>query len=118
MAHFYARVRADTLLGPIFLAAIGTSDAEWDAHLARIGDFWSSVILRSGRYHGDPYTKHARLDGLEPHMFAHWLALFRQSCAELFPAETADLFIDRAERIASSLRIGLFGRVGPHGVTE
>lgn len=43
---FYARVRADALLGPIFESAID----DWPHHLAKLKDFWSSVMLASGRY--------------------------------------------------------------------
>ena len=48
---FYARVRDDDLLGPVFEERIGT---DWDAHLDRMVDFWSTVLLASGRYRGDP----------------------------------------------------------------
>ena len=42
---FYARVREDDALGPVFNGAV----ADWDEHLERLGDFWSSVMLTSGR---------------------------------------------------------------------
>lgn len=105
---FYARVRRDPALGPVFEAAIG---AEWDAHLAKLRRFWSAVMLRSGAYHGDPYSAHLRLPGLTPAMFDAWLALFEGSCRDLFPEQTAQAFIERAQRIARSLRMGLFERL-------
>ncbi|WP_209443212.1 group III truncated hemoglobin [Falsiroseomonas frigidaquae] len=108
--HFYARVRRDPSLGPVFQAAIG---AEWDAHLEKLRRFWSAVMLRSGAYHGDPYSAHLRLPGLTPAMFDAWLALFEGSCRDLFPEATAQAFIERARRIARSLRMGLFERLPP-----
>jgi hemoglobin len=45
---FYRRVRSDALLGPIFNNAI----QDWDHHLGKLVDFWSSVMLGSGRYKG------------------------------------------------------------------
>ena len=54
---FYARVRCDELIGPIFAARI----SEWDHHLQRLCQFWSSVVLMSGRYHGSPMQKHLAL---------------------------------------------------------
>ena len=56
LGAFYARVRADEELGPIFAAAVGTTDEDWAPHLARLRDFWSQVMLRqTGRYRGNPY---------------------------------------------------------------
>lgn len=109
--RFYGRVRHDPLLGPVFARAVGTTDADWAPHLARIADFWSSLMLRSGRYHGDPYSVHLRLPELEPAMFDRWLALFGESCAEVFEPDLAAAFRDKAERIARSLRTGLFERL-------
>ncbi len=108
---FYDRVRHDAQLGPVFARAVGTTDAEWTPHLARLTDFWSSVMLRSGRYHGDPFSVHLRLPDLEPAMFDRWLALFGESCAEVLEPDAADAFRERAGRIASSLRMGLFERL-------
>lgn len=108
--HFYARIRQDLTLGPVFEAAIGS---DWDAHLAKLRRFWSAVMLRSGAYHGDPYTAHLRLPGLTPAMFESWLALFEGSCRDLFPEQVAQAFIERAQRIARSLRMGLFERLPP-----
>ncbi len=109
--RFYTRVRGDAVLGPVFAAAIGETDEAWAAHRARLRDFWSSVMLTSGRYHGDPFSVHLRLPDLAPPMFDHWLALFGETCAELFEPDTAAAFRRRAERIARSLRIGLFERL-------
>lgn len=108
---FYGRVRRDALLGPVFARALGTSEAEWARHLARLADFWSSVVLRSGRYHGDPFSTHLRLPDLEPAMFDRWLTLFGESCADVLAPEMAEAFHGRALRIARSLRMGLFERL-------
>jgi hemoglobin len=107
---FYRRVRADPVLAPVFVAALGEGEAEWAAHAARLCRFWSSLMRRSGAYHGDPYSAHLRLPGLTPDMFAHWLDLFATTCTEQFPPGTAAAFIERAERVARSLRVGIFER--------
>jgi len=109
--RFYARARRDELLGPVFARAVGEGNEVWTAHRARIADFWSSVMLTSGRYHGDPFSVHLRLPGLNPVMFDRWLALFGETCAEVFKPDVADAFCERAERIARSLRMGLFERL-------
>jgi len=108
---FYSRVRRDPQLGPVFARAVGVTEADWAPHLARLADFWSTVMLRSGRYQRDPFSAHLRLPDLEPAMFDRWLALFGGACAELFEPEVADAFRGRAERIARSLRMGLFERL-------
>ena len=79
---FYARVRQDPLLGPVFEGAI----PDWDAHLAKLVDFWSSVTLMTGRYKGRPVPAHVGLPGIGPEMFARWLGLFRQTALEECPS--------------------------------
>lgn len=108
---FYGRVREDPQLGPVFARAVGTSDADWARHLARLADFWSSLMLTAGRYHGDPFSAHLRLPDLKPAMFERWLALFADACAEVFEPDIAAAFYGKAERVARSLRMGLFERL-------
>ena len=103
VATFYARVRNDTELGPIFLRAIGE---DWTAHLKTMCDFWSSVMNTSGRYKGKPIPAHVKLSGIEPHHFERWLHLFSGTARQLFRSPLADLFVERAERIAESLKLG------------
>jgi hemoglobin len=100
---FYGRVRADERLGPIFAAAVH----DWDEHLAKLCDFWSSVVLMTGRYKGTPMVTHAALPGLAGMHFDHWLDLFRATARDRCPPAAAALFIDRAERIAQSLELGI-----------
>jgi hemoglobin len=110
---FYARVRRDSLIGPIFNAAID----DWDAHLAKLCDFWSSVTLMTGRYKGTPMRVHAELPGISPEHFARWLALFQATALTTCPPPAADLFVDRAHRIAESLQMGIAlhrGELVPH----
>ena len=99
---FYSRVRADAVLGPIFADRI----ADWPAHLDRMVDFWSSVALMTGRYHGAPMPANTTLPVNWAH-FDRWLALFRQTADELCPPEGAALVIERAERIARSLHMAV-----------
>ena len=105
--RFYARVRQDALIGPVFNDTIGD---EWDAHLAKLCDFWSGVMLSSGRYRGNPMRAHAQVAAIRPEHFDHWLELFRQTAREVCPPEAASAFIARAETIGRSLQLGLFYR--------
>lgn len=99
---FYAKVREDALLGPIFDARIN----DWEPHLQRMCAFWSSVALMSGRYHGRPMEKHLPLP-VDSRHFDHWLALFAETAAEVCPPAAADHFIERAHRIAASLELNI-----------
>lgn len=99
---FYRRVRQDPLIGPVFAARI----SDWDPHLARMCEFWSSVMLMSGRYHGAPMPKHAVLP-IDAAHFDRWLELFRATAREICPPAAAERFIERAEMIARSLEMGV-----------
>ncbi|WP_439816501.1 group III truncated hemoglobin [Zavarzinia sp. CC-PAN008] len=99
---FYDRIRADAVLGPIFAARI----TDWEPHLLTMMRFWSSVALLTGIYHGQPMPKHAVLP-IDAAHFDRWLALFRQTAREVCPPAAADHFIEKAERIAESLELGV-----------
>jgi hemoglobin len=103
---FYTKVRADPELGPIFERAIAGG---WGPHLATMHDFWSSVMLTSGRYKGNPVAVHLRVEGLEPRLFDRWLALFNETTRECFHDDVAG-FCSKAVRIAESLKLALFYR--------
>jgi hemoglobin len=105
---FYAKVRADHELAPIFANAI--KDDQWEPHLAKMRDFWSSVMLTTGRYKGNPVAVHMAVAHLEPHLFSRWLALFGETCGELFEDDIADAFRAKAVRIADSLKLALYYR--------
>ena len=100
---FYGKVQADPTLGPIFAARIG----DWEPHLRKMFDFWSSVTLMSGRYHGAPMVVHARMAEIGPEHFARWLDLFAETAREVCPPDAAALFVDRSQRIAQSLQMGI-----------
>lgn len=103
--RFYAKVRADAELGPVFAAAVH----DWPEHLERLTDFWCSVVLAAGRYKGNPFGAHLRLPIREEH-FETWLGLWRRTTEEELAPEHAALFQEKAERIAQSLTAGLFFR--------
>ncbi|MEE2877447.1 MAG: group III truncated hemoglobin [Pseudomonadota bacterium] len=106
---FYARVRAHDRLGPIFNGEID----DWDEHLAKLKDFWASVAMNAGRYSGKPVPAHMKLDGITKQDFQTWLGLFHTTLNEIAPEEeTVVYFMQRAERIAQSLQLAMFGLEG------
>jgi hemoglobin len=102
---FYAKVRQDPAIGPIFNRVI--PEAQWPAHLAKLCDFWSSVLLMTGRFKGTPMAAHAQIAELRPTHFARWLHLFRQTVEALCPPPAAALFVSKSEMIAQSLQLGM-----------
>ena len=105
---FYARVRRDPALGPVFDRAI--AENAWPAHLEKMYAFWSSVMLASGRYKGNPLGVHRKVAGIALPLFSNWLDLFEATAADLFVPEVADRFAHAARRIAESLKLALFFR--------
>lgn len=108
---FYDKIRTDPELGPIFLRVI---PGDWGPHLATMRKFWSSVMLTSGHYKGDPVTVHRRVAGIEMDLFDRWLSLFHQTSRELFVDDLADALLEKATRIAESLKLALFYRPDRH----
>ena len=100
---FYGRVRRDAVLGPIFNARVD----DWPEHLAKLKDFWSSVLLMTGRFKGRPMAVHAAIPDIDRSHFEHWLALFGETVTELCPPEAAALFRQKSEMIAESLQLGI-----------
>ena len=109
---FYAKVREDSHIGPLFNGAID----DWPKHLVKLQAFWSSVMLTTGRYKGSPMAAHiGHANAIEPAMFDRWLALWRETARERLVPEVAEAIIAKAERIAESLKLALFFRIDPDG---
>jgi len=101
---FYASVRRDPLIGPVFDGAID----DWPGHLDKLQAFWSSVMLTSGRYKGRPLPAHVRHgESINPKSFERWLALWREATEEVMPPAAATALQEKAARIAESLSLGI-----------
>ncbi len=99
---FYAKVRDDALIGPIFTGRV----QDWAPHLAQMKLFWSSVALSTGVYQGRPMPRHLPLP-IDATHFDRWLALFEATTREVCPPVAAAHFMERARRIAESLELGV-----------
>ena len=105
VALFYSRVRQDPDLGPIFNEQV----EDWPEHLSKLSDFWSSVMLTTGRYKGQPMREHFKLlPRIAPEHFDRWLSLWEQSAYDVMGPELGAQFFAKASRIAESLKLGLF----------
>jgi len=105
VTSFYAAVREDDLLAPIFATRIKSD--EWDTHEDHILSFWSSIFLKTKQFKGNPMQKHAALNGLTPKHFSHWLSLFQETTQRVLTPEKASLMIEMARSISESLQMGL-----------
>jgi hemoglobin len=99
---FYTRIQQDKMLGPIFDLHI----TDWDHHLVKMVDFWSSILRGTGRFRGTPMPKHIALPSLNAELFQQWLKLFHQTAAEQPNQAMAEQACVMADRIARSLWMG------------
>lgn len=95
---FYAKVREDALLAPFF------AHVDWAHHTPRIVAFWSSMLLGTANYAGDPMAAHRTLHQrmpMGPAHFQRWLELFTATVKEHFEGAKADEACTRASSIAA-----------------
>jgi hemoglobin len=106
VTQFYLDVLSDPDLGPIFARTI--EPGGWDRHLSLMIDFWTSIMLASGRYKGSPLAVHSRIPGLRPEHFVQWLEIFDATADMLFMTGPAESIKDKARRIGRTLSTNLF----------
>lgn len=97
---FYGAIRRDPFLEPIFANAIGD---QWEPHLAKMKAFWSSVLLASRAYKGNPMIAHLNLPRLTGSHFERWLQLWGETAATLCSPDLARLFVQKGETIGFRL---------------
>jgi hemoglobin len=97
--HFYADVRQDPLIGPIFNAKI----KDWKHHLEIITSFWATLIGGPRTYGRAMPMKHLPL-GLREEHFERWLFLWQANCRAQLPSDIAREMSDLAQHIAHKLR--------------
>ncbi|MBO9665914.1 MAG: group III truncated hemoglobin [Bdellovibrio sp.] len=100
---FYAKVRQDKLIGPIFT---GVAKVNWDEHLPKLYNFWADLLLGEDSYRGRPFPPHMKLN-LVPSHFEQWLRLFVETVDEHFVGLKANEAKERALRIARNFMINL-----------
>lgn len=87
LKNFYATVRTDSLIGPIFEGVI----EDWPAHIQKIAGFWSLQMGGPPDYRGGLMARHFPLS-LKPAHFDAWLGLWEKSCRAHFdPVEATEM---------------------------
>ena len=112
---FYAAVRADPELGPVFEAELHD---RWDAHLARMVDFWCAATKVARGFRGDVYHKHMALPHMKPLHLQRWLRLWRAQTQALFAPEAAAELQATAIGVARVLHLGWFGHLPSPGALQ
>src|SRR5690606_7053274 len=100
---FYDSINKDTLLSPIFNSF---ANVYWDHHLPVMYNFWSTVLLGSMSYKGQPFPKHMRLPIQLVH-FNRWVDLFSATVDLLFSGERAEEAKQKAINIARIFKMKL-----------
>lgn len=98
---FYAAIREDALLNPIFS---DVAQVDWAHHLPRMYAFWNGLILGLPGYTGAPFPMHAVLPVTREH-FVRWLDLFRATVDRLYAGERAQRAKDAAASIAHTFAL-------------
>lgn len=107
VAEFYARVRRDPDIWPVFLRAIGTDGEIWRHHEAKIASFWRNAMGIDRSFSGNPMLKHLANNDILPGQFPIWLGIFEQTAHDVLPESTALSIVALANRIGESLQFGL-----------
>ena len=106
MHAFYERAMSDDVIGYIFT---DVAKLDLENHLPIIGDFWETMLFRSGDYgrHGrNPLQIHGELAVKTPLRYEHferWLEIFGSCVEEMFEGETAEFIKMRAGMIANRM---------------
>jgi hemoglobin len=106
---FYAKVRKDGILGPIFNGII----TDWESHLELLTDFWETQLFLKRKYHGNPIKAHNDVDDkmnhtVSPEHFGLWLNLWFETIDELFTGDTAFIAKNRARQMNTMLYMKIF----------
>lgn len=95
--QFYAAIRSDERLGPIFEAVI---QDRWPAHLEKMVRFWQTILLKQPTYIGSPFPPHAKLPVTKAD-FDHWADIFVRVVDTHFSGQTAEDAKTRALQMAA-----------------
>jgi hemoglobin len=107
---FYAKVRNDRTLGPIFAKHV----IDWPTHEAKIAGFWRNAILLERTYSGNPMQVHQAAGNVHAEHFPMWLALFDQVLEQELEKDAATAWSALAHRIGRGLSMGLTPSINSH----
>ncbi|MBD3863702.1 group III truncated hemoglobin [Olleya marilimosa] len=111
--QFYIKVRADSVLGPIFNTII----KDWETHLDHLTTFWETSLFigkkLEHKYVGNPLIAHEKVDATLDHTitemhFGIWLNLWYATLDQFFEGEIADNAKRRARKMGTFMYLKIF----------
>jgi len=93
---FYANVRKDDLLGPIFNDKLQN---RWPEHLQKMYVFWQTILFDVRAYSGTPFPPHKQLPVEKTH-FDRWVLLFNTTIDAQFEGPITEEAKMRATNMA------------------
>lgn len=111
--QFYIKVRADSVLGPIFNTII----KDWETHLDHLTTFWETSLFIGKKiehkYVGNPLIAHEKVDATLGHTitemhFGVWLNLWYATLDQFFEGEIADNAKRRARKMGTFMYLKIF----------
>jgi len=108
---FYAKIRKDELLGPIFNAHI--AKVQWPAHLSKLTDFWETNLFGVAKFKGNPSGKHRNVDknlgySIDQGHFGKWIQLWFETIDELYEGELANKAKQSARKMATGQYLAIW----------
>lgn len=108
---FYAKVRMDDLLGPVFNTII--PDEKWPAHLEKLTDFWEGALLGVPGFRGNPIRAHQNADAtmgnsIEQKHFSRWLHLWFETIDSLYTGKIAQRAKDAARVMSTGQYLAIW----------
>ena len=106
---FYTLLRKDDEVGHFFNEVI---EIDWDHHMPRICNFWSSILLGTNTYKDNAMKKHlelSQISKIEDHHVDRWMYLWVRSIDERFEGSIAEMAKDRASQIGELMKFKLKG---------
>ncbi|WP_298864092.1 group III truncated hemoglobin [uncultured Sulfitobacter sp.] len=114
VSQFYARVRVNPDLGPVFDFHV----TDWPTHEEKIGRFWRNALLLHRSYEGNPMQIHKEAGNVRAEHFAIWLLLFDEVLAQELSRPLALAWSTLAHRIGRGLSYGLPHACGASGIPD
>ncbi|CAA9511044.1 MAG: hypothetical protein AVDCRST_MAG85-2344 [uncultured Solirubrobacteraceae bacterium] len=109
---FYGQAFEDPTIGFVFTDVVGL---DLEAHVPRITDFWTTVLLGDKRYGGSAFNPHVAVHAkvaLEERHFERWLQLWFGTVDDRFKGEKANQAKIHALRVAQAFLQRLQGFPG------